>query len=211
MDVRTQALENFADMSTQFFTALQEQFPECPATAQVCAEIKLGNAMPKISRTTALEETVQAFNDTMSPFYARVRAQDPTVFEQDLPFLHRIDMVTKWQAMDSEARQTVFEYLNHLVTNAQMYGFYRGVPDAMLRKITDTAVNAAQSGTMDVAAMAKSIMEEVDPAEMQSFAAAMQSDPSQVTSMLQTVSHMVGGDAGGAAALPAMLQQLGQR
>ena len=143
-------------------------------------------------RRAALEQTVQAFQDTMAPFYAGVRAQDPSVFEQDLPFLHRIDMVNKWKAMDAETRKTVFEYLNHLATSAQMYGFYRGVPDAMLRKITDTAVNAAASGTMDVAAMAKSVMDEVDPAEMKSFAEALQNDPTQIASMLQTVSHMVG-------------------
>ena len=145
----------------------------------------------------------------MAPVYDRIRAADPTIFEQDLPFLHKIGMLAKWQAMDAETRSTVFEYLNHLATSAQMFGFYKGVPDAMLRKITDTAVNAAQSGTMDVAAMTQSIMQDVDPAEMQSFAAALTSDPSQVAAMLQTVGHMVRGSGEVGQELQAQMGQLG--
>lgn len=99
----------------EFLSALSEVYPECVKVRgyNLAFRAKTDN----VSREALMEigtSAVETYNAIMSPWYERCVHKDSGLIEEDIKFIHDLDLHVKWPDMDADTRDTIWDYIIQL-------------------------------------------------------------------------------------------------
>lgn len=130
----------FCGLLEECLVSLTDVFPECSETAALLEkynDIIKGSALLE-------DKLVKKWHNSMKPFYSMADAHDDTLWDQNLPFFHDIDIGRKWRDPEftEESKDYLWEYLDGLNKHSRIYN---AIPEHMLNTIQDAASGMAES------------------------------------------------------------------
>ena len=178
-------LSAFLDLMQQFLAALKEVFPECPRVSQYAfaLTLRLSCCSSNTARQAIAREAIDAYHQSMSPFYARCIEHDDTLLGEDIEAMTNIDMHLKWtDDLHVDTKAAIWEYITKLNEFANIHSMYSNIPSTMLRSIENIAHGIAGQigeGTMSLSdlnlqAMAEQVMQALSADDLMQFATQMQ-------------------------------------
>jgi hypothetical protein len=199
--------EQFVEYSKQFLSALSEIYPSCPGIkeARLQFNIAIEHAMTEDLRKAAAWSLVEAFHESMTPFYARLQARDSTFFaeaERSVDFLKSLSVSAKWEAADEDTRDCVYQYLDILAQLAQCFSMYKAIPSGMMSKIESMAMGIHQSGAtldnMNFLQLGQQVAGQIDQDDFQEFTQSVMGNPDMMRMMDGVRSQLMASMMGGA-------------
>lgn len=190
-------VDAFLDLLQQFLEAMEEVFPECLKVKQY----KLGLSMRVLKcggREEDLravgKEALEAFHDSMMPYYARVMQKDETLLYENIDLMLNIDLPGKWTPeLDADTREAVWEYIQKLCEQSNIYSMYVRVPSNMMTRIEGMAHNLASQinqGSMslsdlNIQQVSEQVLSSLSQDDLAAFAQNLQG-----SDMMENVSNM---------------------
>lgn len=190
-------VDAFLDLLQQFLEAMEEVFPECLKVKQY----KLGLSMRVLQcggREEDLravgKEALEAFHDSMMPYYARVMQKDETLLYENIDLMLNIDLPGKWTPeLDADTREAVWEYIQKLCEQSNIYSMYVRVPSNMMTRIEGMAHNLASQinqGSMslsdlNIQQVSEQVLSSLSQDDLAAFAQNLQG-----SDMMENVSNM---------------------
>jgi hypothetical protein len=178
-------LSAFLDLMQQFLAALKEVFPECPRVSQYAfaLNLRLSCCATDTARQAIAREAIDAYHQSMSPFYARCIEHDDTLLGEDIEAMTNIDMHLKWtDDLHEDTKAAIWEYITKLSEFANIHSMYSKIPSTMLRSIENIAHGIAGQigeGSMSLSdlnlqTMAEQVMQALSSDDLMEFATQMQ-------------------------------------
>jgi hypothetical protein len=200
-------LAAFIALIQQFLEALHEVFPECPKVSQYAfgLTVRLNCCASDSARNAVGREAIEAYHQSMSPFYARCIEHDDTLLSEDIEAMSNIDMHLKWtDDLHAETKASIWEYITKLNEFANIFSMYKKIPTGMLSSIESIAHGIAGQigdGTMNMSdlnlqTMAEQVMQALSSEDIMEFASQMQTGSNadlmeNVTTMYSMMSSLM--------------------
>ena len=207
-----QSLDIFHQYLHQFLEALTEVWSECSETAKLKLEYEMAcQQAPEVLRRKARKDFVTSYHRHMQPYYGRCSQKDESLMldrsiQEPMPFIGKIQFYTKWTPdLHPDTKNSVWEYLACLNQYANMHDIYTKVPSTMLSTIEGMATGIAskiESGEMsmtdlNVQTLGQQVAENIDMADLNTFAASMMSNKDNMTQMYSMLGSMMQQQPGG--------------
>lgn len=189
-------VDTFTKHATAFITQLSICYPDCPKvkTLKLKYELAIVSSIEPM-QTMAKNLLIKTYHINMEPFYQLVSTRDETFFSlacEKVDLLKDMNFRAKWVGADATTRKAVWEYLDLLNRDAQMFALYRHVPPSMMDKIQTIAhgmVSKIEASDMDmskldVGGISQQVMKSMSPDEIQSFAKNVMSSNTNVGNIM---------------------------
>ena len=208
-DVLEDTKTQFLHYAKQFMEALSGTFPNCAQTRAALLKFTMAvEQAPTLGlRDTAGDTLIDAYTAAMAPYYSRVAARDAGVFRQlesVKSMAKEVGLADKYETADEDTRDCIWDYLQRLNSCSQLHKMYKAVPGGMMMRIQEVAQQLASQmedggglGNLNIAALGQSVVNTVDPDEMNAFAQAMMQDQSTLAGLASFCLQHAGGRGGG--------------
>jgi hypothetical protein len=195
-NVITTCINAFIDYELQFLNALVEVYPEDTNLKASKLEFTMATQhAPENLREAKKEELLQVWNQFMGPLAQACQQKNAEVVmkaQNFPPYIQKINIEEKWQEVDEETREVIWQYLNELQKYSQMYLLYKAVPSNMMQKIQTMAMGMAEqmktgemnANDLNIEALSQRVTQEINESDIQDFAANMMGNMDSVGSLL---------------------------
>lgn len=190
-------MDAFLDLLQQFLEAMEEVFPECLKVKQY----KLGLSMRVLQcggREADLrvvsKEALEAFHESMMPYYARVMQKDETLLHEQIDLMSNIDLPGKWTPeLDADTKEAIWEYIQKLCEQSNIYSMYVRVPSNMMTRIESMAHTLASQinqgdmslSDLNIQQVSEQVLSSLSQDDLAAFAQNLQG-----SNMMENVSNM---------------------
>lgn len=178
-EITTMALDHFIDYFKQLIDALNEIFPEDKNMQTRMIQFKVGieNMIDERIKKENKIKLMETFHKNLQPYYEKISIKDSSFMEHSelLKDVHPL-----FNALDTESKDTLWEYLDLLVQHATCYNMYAKIPPNLKNRIGNMTKNIEQmtndKGEINIKNVSQQILQDVNPDEMRDFALGMMAD-----------------------------------